>query len=93
MTIRPCAFFWFSGPAWSEGVETHVLDGTPVRITSPAKSVADSFKYRRKLGLDIALEALRAYCHNDDFQVDELLRYAHICRVEEVLRPYLEALL
>jgi predicted transcriptional regulator of viral defense system len=89
----PLRVFWFSGPAWSEGVETHSIDGTPVRIFNPAKSVADSFKYRRKLGLDIALEGLRAYRERDDFSVEDLLRYARICRVEKVMRPYLEALL
>ena len=89
----PLRTFWFSGPAWSEGVETHTLNGTPVRIYSAAKSVADSFKYRHKLGLDIALEALRLYCQRRDFQVDTLLHYAGICRVSEVMRPYLEALL
>jgi predicted transcriptional regulator of viral defense system len=89
----PLRMFWFSDLAWSEGVDTHMLDGTPVRIYNPAKSVADSFKYRHKLGLDIALEALRLYCQHHDFQVDTLLHYAQVCRVEEVMRPYLEALL
>jgi len=89
----PLRTLWFSGLAWSEGVETHSIDDTPVRIYSAAKSVADSFKYRRKLGLDVALEALRLYRKRRDFQVDTLLHYAGVCRVEEVLRPYLEALL
>jgi hypothetical protein len=64
-----------------------------VRIYSPAKSVADSFKYRRKLGLDIALEALCLYRKHRDFQVDTLLRYARVCRVGKVMQPYLEAVL
>ena len=89
----PLRTFWFSGLAWSEGVESHPLDGAPVRIYGPAKSVADCFKYRRKIGLDIALEALRLYRKRRDFQVDTLLRYARICRVENVMRPYLETLL
>jgi len=89
----PLRTFWFSGLAWSEGVETHNLDGTPVRMYSPAKSVADSFKYRRKLGMDIALEALRLYRQRPDFQVDTLLRCARVCRVDNVMRPYLETLL
>jgi len=89
----PLRTFWFSGLAWSEGVEVHPLDGAPVRIYGPAKSVADCFKYRRKIGLDIALEALRLYRKRRDFQVDTLLRYARICRVENVMRPYLETLL
>jgi predicted transcriptional regulator of viral defense system len=89
----PLRVFWFSGPAWREGVETQPIDGIPVRITGPAKSVADIFKFRRRLGLDIALEALRRYRQHESFDVGELLHYARICRVGEVLTPYLEALL
>jgi hypothetical protein len=89
----PLRVFWFSGSAWREGVETHRIDGIPVRITNPAKSVADMFKFRGRLGLDIALEALRRYREREFFDVGELLHYARICRVDEVLTPYLEALL
>jgi len=88
----PLRVFWFSGPAWHEGVDTYDLDGIPVRITTPAKTVADMFKFRRRLGLDIALEALRAYRGRDSFDIDVLLRYARICRVEEVITQYLEAM-
>jgi predicted transcriptional regulator of viral defense system len=89
----PLRIFWFSGKAWSEGIAVHLLDDTPVRIYDPAKSVADSFKFRNRLGTDIALEALRLYRARRDFSVDVLLHYARICRVQEVIRPYLEALL
>lgn len=89
----PLHIFWFSGPAWSEGVETYRVDDVPVRIYGPAKSVADSFKYRRKIGLDVAIEALKLYRQRHDFDIDRLLHYARICRVERVMRPYLEALL
>jgi predicted transcriptional regulator of viral defense system len=89
----PLRMFWFSGPAWNEGVETHPVDDVPVRIYSPAKSVADVFKYRAKIGLDVALEALKRYRRHHSFDVSELLHYARICRVEEVVKPYLEALL
>lgn len=89
----PLRIFWFSGPAWSEGVETHQIDDIPVRIYGPEKSVADSFKFRRKVGLDVALEALRLYRHRRDFDVGKLLHYARICRIEKVVKPYLEALL
>jgi predicted transcriptional regulator of viral defense system len=93
LAYPPLRVFRFSGLAFSEGIETHMLDDTPVRIYAPPKCVADSFKYRRKLGLDIALEALRAYRAHSAFQVDTLLRYAQICRVDNVMRPYLETLL
>jgi len=89
----PLRIFWFSGPAWSEGVETHLVDDTPVRIYGPEKSIADSFKYRRKIGLDVALEALRLYRRRRGFDVNKLLHYARVCRVEKVMKPYLEALL
>ena len=89
----PLRIFWFSGPAWSEGIEAHTLDGVPVRVYNPAKSVADTFKYRNKIGLDVALEALKLYRRHPVFDVGELLRYARVCRVENVIVPYLEALL
>jgi hypothetical protein len=89
----PVHIFWFSGPAWHEGIEVHHLDNIPVRIYTPAKSVADSWKFRRKIGPDVALEALKLYCQRQDFSVNQLIEYARICRVENVMRPYLEALL
>jgi predicted transcriptional regulator of viral defense system len=89
----PLRTFWFSGRAWSEGVEVHQLDDTPVRIYGPEKTVADCFKFRHKLGLDIALEAIRLYRKRRDFNIGTLLRYARICRVERVMQPYLEAIL
>ena len=88
----PLRVFWFSGPAWREGVGTYQVDKIPVRITTPAKTVADMFKFRRQLGLDIALEALRAYRERDDFDVSELLHYACVCRVRTVMKPYLEVI-
>jgi predicted transcriptional regulator of viral defense system len=93
LNYPPLRIFWFSGLAWSEGVETHQLDDIPVRIYGREKSVADSFKFRRKIGLDVALEALRFYRQHRGFDVGKLLHYARICRVEKVMNPYLEALL
>lgn len=89
----PLRIFWFSGPAWSEGVETHTVDEISIEIYSPAKSVADIFKFRHKLGLEVALESLKQYCQAEYFDVNKLLHYAEICRVDEVIKPYLEALL
>ncbi len=93
LNYPPLRVFHFSGEAWSEGVEVHEMDGTSVRVYGPAKSVADIFKYRHKLGLDIAIEALERYRKHSSFDVSRLMRYARICRVENVMRPYLEALL
>ena len=89
----PVRVFWFSGSAWSEGIETHLIEDVPVHIYNPAKSVADAFKYRRKIGEDVALEALRMYRESSGFDVGQLLHYARACRVQNVLRPYLETLL
>lgn len=89
----PLRLFRFSGPAWSEGITIDLIDETPVRIYGPAKSVADCFKFRRRLGQDVALESLRLYREDRRFSVDDLMHYARICRVDSVIRPYLEALL
>ena len=89
----PIRTFWFSGRAWSEGIQTYRVDNAAVRIYILEKSVADTWKYRHKLGLDVALEALKLYHQHRDFDVTKLVEYARICRVEKVMRPYLEALL
>ena len=85
--------FWFSGEAFSEGIETHRLDGVPVRIYSREKTLVDCFRYRNKIGLDTVLEALRLCRERKWIDVEALMRYAEIRRVREVMRPYLEAIL
>jgi predicted transcriptional regulator of viral defense system len=82
----------FSGQALTEGVETHVVDAVTIRVYSVAKTVADCFKYRNKIGLDVALEALREAKHEKRVTNDQLWRYAKICRVANVMRPYLEGI-
>lgn len=89
----PLRLFWFTGPAYSEGVETRTLDGVRVRVYGAAKTVADCFKYRSKIGLDVAVEALRRFLRRRGAKADDLLPYARICRVEKVLRPFIEATL
>ena len=81
-----------SGRALTEGIEDHRIEGVAVKVYKPAKTVADCFKYRNKIGLDVALEALRDYRQKHRSGMDELWRFAKICRVERVMRPYLEAL-
>ena len=81
----------FSGRALTAGVEHHVIEGVRVPIYSPAKTVADCFKYRNKIGLDVAIEALKDYLAKHRGQVGELWRFAQICRVARVIQPYLEA--
>ena len=89
----PLRIFWFSGRAFTEGIERHKVDGIALRVYSPEKTLADCFKYRNKLGLGTVLEALRLYRTRKRTKVDELMRFARVCRVEKVMRPYLEALL
>lgn len=88
----PLRIVRFSGAALTEGVEEHVVDDVTVRITSIAKTVADCFKYRNKIGLDVALEALREAWHEKRMTSDDLWRYAKVCRVANVMRPYLDSL-
>ena len=82
----------FSGKALETGIETHVIDGVPTQIYALAKTIADCFKYRNKIGLDMAVEALRESWRARKCSMDELWRYATICRVSNVMRPYLETL-
>jgi len=82
----------FSGKALSEGIERRIIEGVTVRIYNVAKTVADCFKYRNKIGLDIALEALREARRERRCTSRELWKYAEICRVANVMRPYLESL-
>ena len=88
----PVRIIRYSGPALSEGVETHAVDGIAVRVYSVAKTVADCFKHRHKIGLDVALEALRECRRERRATGDDLWRYAKICRVANVMRPYLESI-
>jgi len=82
----------YSGAALTDGVQPHRVEGRTVRVYGVAKTLADCFKYRNKIGLDVALEALREAWRTRRFTMDELDRYAATCRVQRVMRPYLEAL-
>lgn len=88
----PLRLVRFSGQALTTGIEEHKIEGVRVRVYGPAKTVADCFKYRNKIGLDVALEALRECWRMRRCTMDALWRYAKICRVANVMRPYLEAM-
>jgi len=85
--------FRFSGKAFTEGVEQHRIEGVEVHVYCPAKTVADCFKYRNKIGLDVAIEALRDCLAQRKTKVDDLVQFGGICRVERVMKPYMEAML
>jgi len=87
----PVKILRYSGSSYSEGIETHNIDGIDVKVYSVAKSVADGFKYRNKIGLDVAIEALRDCLNQKKCTRDEIWYYAKICRVQNVIRPYMEA--
>ena len=86
----PIRAFYFSAGALSEGIQRHEIDGISVQIFSPEKTIADCFKFRNKIGNDVAIESLKIYRRRKGASVDEILKYARICRVEEVMQPYLE---
>lgn len=89
---QPLRIVRMSGKALIDGVEKHRIEGVAVKVYKPAKTVADCFKYRNKIGLDVALEALRDYRQKYRGGMDDLWRFAKICRVDRVIRPYLEAM-
>lgn len=85
-------FVRFSGSAFETGIEQHTIEGVSVKVYNPAKTVADCFKYRNKIGMDVALEALRECRRERKCTNDELWEYAKVCRVAKVMRPYMEAM-
>ncbi|WP_417849438.1 type IV toxin-antitoxin system AbiEi family antitoxin domain-containing protein [Thalassoglobus sp.] len=89
----PVRHFWFSGDAYSTGIEVHTVDDVKINVYSREKTLADCFKYRNRIGLDTVLEALKAYRQSGAVNVESLMHFAGICRVKRVMTPYLEAVL
>lgn len=89
----PIRVFRFSGPALTEGIQRTKIDGIEVKVYGAEKSVVDAFRFRNKIGLDVAIEALRFCIRLKGVQPSTILHYARLCRQERVMRPYLEALL
>jgi len=88
----PLRVFSFSKESFKAGIETRTTNGVPFRIYSPAKTIADCFKFRNRIGLDVALDALKRFLARKGASTRELLEYARVCRVEKVILRYLEAL-
>lgn len=88
----PVRIIYMSGEAFTSGIEEHVLEGATVRVFNVAKTVVDCFKFRHKVGQDVAIEALRDYLNEQRGSRSELYHYGKICRVYNVMRPYLDAL-
>jgi len=88
----PLRVVYLSGPSFAEGIEEHAVEGVPVRVYGAAKTVADCFKFRNKIGTDVAVEALRGYRRQHPKALEDVWHYGQIDRVGRVLRPYLESL-
>ncbi|HSI82421.1 MAG TPA: type IV toxin-antitoxin system AbiEi family antitoxin domain-containing protein [Candidatus Methylacidiphilales bacterium] len=88
----PIEVFHFSPESLSAGVEDYLIDGVTVHIFSQEKTLADIFKFRNRIGIEVAVEALRNYARGKPRRFDQVLDFARVCRVESVMRPYLEAL-
>jgi predicted transcriptional regulator of viral defense system len=86
----PLQVHQFTEEAYQAGIEEHAIDGAKVKIYNPEKTLADCFKFRNKIGMDVVLEALKLYRSRMKFDHKKVLEYARICRVEKIMRPYLE---
>jgi len=89
----PVRVYRFSRPVFEAGIEAHNGDGVRIRVYGSAKTVADCFKFRNRLGIDVPVEALRAGLREGKFKPAEVMQFAKVCRVEKVMRPFLEAML
>jgi len=88
----PIQIVRFSGAAYTDGIELRNLDGVDIHVYSIPKTVADCFKYRNKIGLDVAVEALKEVIQGKRSSIDDLIHFGQLCRVQEVMRPYMESL-
>ena len=88
----PIELFRFTGQAFNFGVEMHTVNSVEIKVYSPVKTVADCFKFRNKIGLDVAIESLRETWRSKKATMDELWEAAKVCRVSNIMRPYLESI-
>jgi predicted transcriptional regulator of viral defense system len=93
LDFPPLDIVWLSGKSYNAGIIEQQVDSVPIKIYSREKTIADCFKFRTKIGIDVALEALKDYIKTPGREIDELLSYARIDRVEKLISRYLEALL
>ncbi|MDR0306224.1 MAG: type IV toxin-antitoxin system AbiEi family antitoxin domain-containing protein [Chitinispirillales bacterium] len=93
ISYPPVKVYKLREPSFSAGITEHLIDGVKVKIYDMEKTICDCFKFRRYLGMDVVLEALKLYRERKPLRVSKLIEYARICRVEKIIRPYLEAIL
>ena len=89
----PVKFYRFAPKTWKSGIEERVISGYKIRIYSLAKTIADCFKFRNKIGIDVAREALKIAVTEKNIKPKEIMQYAKICRVDRIIKPILEAML
>ncbi len=89
----PVKFYHFSSKAWKAGIEKHEIEGYQIKVYCLAKTIADCFKFRNKIGMDVAREALKIAITEKGVQPKEIMQYAEICRVDNIIKPILEAML
>jgi len=89
----PVKFYHFAFKSWEAGIEKHNINGYQIKVYSLAKTIADCFKFRNKIGMDVAREALKIAITEKDVQAKEIMKYAEICRVNNIIKPILEAIL
>jgi|SRR5699024_729243 len=92
LNYPPLQVYRFSGPSLTEGIEIHEVDGIEVQVYNPAKTIADCFKFRNQIGLDIAIEALKDGIRENKASFNEIEKFAKICRVQNVIRSYAETI-
>ena len=89
----PVSIHQFSCKSFSSGIEKHIFDKIPVKIYNPEKTIVDCFKFRHKIGMNIVLESLAFYKDRKKFNLEKLIKYAKICRIVNVMKPYVERLI
>jgi predicted transcriptional regulator of viral defense system len=89
----PVRVFYYSSATFTKGVQVHDVQGVKVRIYSPERTLVDCFKFRNRIGVDVAVEAMKRYCRRRNSNMDAVLGFARLCRVEKVMAPYLETVL
>lgn len=92
LSYPPVSFIRLSGTAYSEGIEEHAIEGVGVKVYNQAKTIADCFRFRNRIGLEAALEATRECLRDRKATSDDIHRYATICRAWNIMKPYLEAI-
>lgn len=89
----PTRFYWFSHSLFELGIETHKLEGVDVRCYSKEKTIVDCFRFRHKIGIDVAIEALKKYWQQSKPRLDLIMKFARIGRIEKIIKPYIETVI